>query len=147
MLSWEQIERDKKQIYMFLKHVRKYHPSLYTELISKELELPGGKITTLDTIINVMEENPMFDMDISKKLVNEYMPNMNTSYEPDLLKALHILLYTTPYTVIEKNIKALILYLIHQEQPHLKKLEHSYLEKNLEYGGKRRSKNKRKCRK
>ena len=51
MLSWEQIERDKKQIYMFLQHVRKYHSSLYNELIGKELELPGGKITTLDSII------------------------------------------------------------------------------------------------
>ena len=150
MLSWDEIERDKKQVFVFLKHLENYHPSLYNELIGKELELPGGKLTTLEKIIDIMDQFTLFDKDKAKKLVKEYIPDTNTFYEPELLKALHILLYTTPYTVIEKNIKALVLYLIHQEWPHLKKLENlkkiEPLENSFEYSGKRRSK-KRKYRK
>jgi hypothetical protein len=146
MFSWEEIERDKKQVSVFLKHLERNHPSLYNELIGKELEFPGGK-TTLENIIKIMDQFTFFDKDKAKKLVKEYIPDTNTYYDPELLKGLHILLYTTPYTVIEKNIKALVLYLIHQEWPHLKKLENLKkieLENSFEYSGKRRSKNKRK---
>ena len=139
MLSWQQIEHDKNQVFLFLKHLQDYHLSLYNELIGKKLELPGGTHTTLEMIIDIMDENPILDLVIAKKLVNEYMPNVNKSNETDIRKALHILLYTTPYTVIEKNMKALILYHIHQEWPHL--------QKSFEFSGKRRSKHKRKTEK
>jgi hypothetical protein len=135
-LSWDQIERDKKQVYTFLKHLQKYHDTLYNELISKDLELPGGKIINLETIISMMDMSRTMNLkDMAKNVVKEYIPSMNTSYEPEILKAIHILLYTTPYTVIEKNIKALILYLIHQEQPHL---EQARFEFNG-FSGKRKS--------
>lgn len=137
-LSWEQIERDKKQVYMFLKHVQQYHEQLYNELISKDLELPGGKIITLDSIISIMEMSSRLDMSMAKTLVKEYIPSMSSSYEPELLKAIHILLYTTPYTVIEKNIKALILYIIHLEQPHLKQ-PHLKQHHVNEFSGKRKA--------
>ena len=147
MFSWDEIERDKKQVSVFLKHLEINHPSLYNELIGKEVELPGGK-TSLENILKMMDQFTFFDKDKAKKLVKDYIPDINTYYEPELLKGLHILLYTTPYTVIEKNIKALVLYLIHQEWPHLKKLEHvkklELFENRSEYSGKRRSKNKRK---
>jgi hypothetical protein len=147
MFSWEEIERDKKQVSVFLKHLEINHPSLYNELIGKEVELPGGK-TSLENIVKMMDQFTFFDKDKAKKLVMDYIPDTNIYYEPELLKGLHILLYTTPYTVIEKNIKAFVLYLIHQEWPHLKKLEHvkklELFENRLEYSGKRRSKNKRK---
>jgi hypothetical protein len=152
LLSWDEIERDKNQVSEFLKHLQHDHPSLYNELIGKELELPGGKLTTLDKIIKVMHQFTLFDKEKAKKIVKEYMPDTNTFYEPELLKALHILLYTTPYTVIEKNIKALVLYLIHQEWPHLKKLDTQRRFERLEgfnYSGKRdkRKSKKRKDRK
>jgi hypothetical protein len=147
MFSWEEIERDKKQVSVFLKHLEINHPSLYNELIGKELELPGGK-TALENIIKIMDQFTFFDKDKAKKLVKDYIPDTNIYYEPELLKGLHILLYTTPYTVIEKNMKAFVLYLIHQEWPHLKKLEQvkklELFENRFEYSGKRRSKNKRK---
>lgn len=147
MVSWEEIKRDKEQIYVFLKHVKEDHNHLYKELIEKKVELPGGKHTTLQNIINIMDHST-FDKELAKNLVLQYMPDTNIYYEPELLKALHILLYTTPYTVIEQNTKALVLYLIHQEWPHLKNLEPvkklELFENRFEYSGKRRSKNKRK---
>jgi len=136
MLSWEQIERDKKQVYTFLKHLQRYHDTLYNELVSKDLELPGGKITNLETIIELMDKSRTVNLkEMAKTIVKEYMPSMSSSYEPELLKAIHILFYTTPYTVIEKNIKALILYLIHQEQPHLEQVRFEF----NSFSGKRKS--------